>query len=295
LLNKKVKDLNLIKLALEKKEKKLISIKIATKGNALKLSKMAEKNAKETLTRRIFESETNTKLLDQLAENFNLNIPPRIVEVYDNSHIQGAHSVGALISFGCEGFIKKRYRKFNFKNINLKSGDDYGMLKEVLERRFSKIVQNKNQSEVIIPDLILIDGGKGQYSISRKVLDNYGFHDIPIIAIAKGKNRNQGNETFIHKMNEIKLNKREPLLFFLQRLRDEAHRFALSSHRIKRKKSLSKSLLDEINGIGRARKRALLNYFGSARAIESASVDDLKGVEGIEDSVAKKIYEFFHN
>jgi len=295
LLNKKIKDLNLIKSALEKKEKKLISIKVATKGNALKLSKMAEKNAKEALTRRIFESETNTKLLDQIAEKFKLNILPRVVEVYDNSHIQGSHSVGALISFGAEGFIKKRYRKFNIKNANLNSGDDYGMLKEVLERRFSKIIQNKNLPDVIIPDLILVDGGKGQYSISRKVLDDYGFHDIPIIAIAKGKIRNQGDETFIHKTNNIKLNKREPLLFFLQRLRDEAHRFAVSSHRIKRKKSLSKSLLDEINGIGRTRKRALLNYFGSARAVESASFDDLKQVDGIETSVAKKIHDFFHD
>jgi excinuclease ABC subunit C len=294
LINKKIKDLNLIKLALEKKEKKLVNIKIASKGNALKLSKMAEKNAKEALTRRIFESETNTKLLDQIAKKFQLNILPRIVEVYDNSHIQGTHSVGALISFGIEGFIKKRYRKFNIKNSNLKSGDDYGMLKEVLERRFSRIIQNKNQTDVIIPDLILIDGGKGQHSVSRKVLDDYGFHDIPIIAIAKGKNRNQGDETFIHKANSIKLNKREPLLFFLQRLRDEAHRFAISSHRMKRKKSLSKSLLDEINGIGRTRKRALLNYFGSARAVESASFDDLKKVEGIEKSVAKKIHDFFH-
>ena len=268
---------------------------MATKGNALKLSKMAEKNAKEALTRRIFESETNTRLLDQVAEKFKLNILPRIIEVYDNSHIQGAHSVGAFISFSTEGFIKKRYRKFNIKNTNLKNGDDYGMLKEVLERRFSKIIQNKNQTDIIIPDLILIDGGKGQYSVSRKVLDDYGFHDIPIIAIAKGKNRNQGNETFIHKTNNIKLNKREPLLFFLQRLRDEAHRFAISSHRMKRKKSLSKSLLDEINGIGRTRKRALLNHFGSARAVESASFDDLKNVDGIENSVAKKIHDFFHN
>jgi len=295
LINKKIKDLNLIRSALEKKEKKLISIKVASKGNSLKLSKMAERNAKEALTRRIFESETNTKLLDQIAEKFKLNILPRIVEVYDNSHIQGAHSVGAFISFGIEGFIKKRYRKFNIKNKNLNTGDDYGMLKEVLERRFSKIIENKNQNDVIIPDLILIDGGKGQYSISRKVLDDYGFHDIPIIAIAKGKNRNQGNETFIHKTNSFKLNKREPLLFFLQRLRDEAHRFAVSSHRMKRKKSLSKSLLDEINGIGRTRKKALLNYFGSARAVESASYDDLKNVEGIKASVAKKIHDFFHN
>jgi len=295
LLNKKINDLSLIKTALEKKEKKLISIKIATKGNALKISKMAEKNAKEALTRRIFESETNTRLLDQVTEKFKLNISPRIIEVYDNSHIQGAHAVGAFISFGTEGFIKKRYRKFNIKDSNLNIGDDYGMLKEVLERRFSKIIQNKKQADVMMPDLVIVDGGKGQYSVSRKVLDDYGFHDIPIIAIAKGKNRNQGDETFIHKTYSIKLNKREPLLFFLQRLRDEAHRFAVSSHRIKRKKSLSKSLLDEINGIGRTRKRALLNYFGSAKAVESASFDDLKNVDGIEASVAKKIHDFFHN
>jgi len=294
LINKKINNLSLIKTALEKKEKKLISIKLATKGNALKLSKMAEKNAKEALTRKIFESETNTKLLDQVAEKFKLNILPRVVEVYDNSHIQGAHSVGAFITFSSEGFVKTRYRKFNIKNTNINSGDDYGMLKEVLERRFSRIVKNKNQSDFMVPDLILVDGGKGQYSVSRKVLDEYGFHDMPIIAIAKGKDRNQGNETFIHKTSSIKLNKREPLLFFLQRLRDEAHRFAISSHRMKRKKSLSKSLLDEISGIGRTRKRALLNYFGSAKAVESASYDDLKNVDGIKTTVAKKIHDFFH-
>ena len=295
LVNKKINDLSLVKTALEKKEKKLISIKVATKGNALKLSKMAEKNAKEALTRRIFESETNTKLLDLVAKKFKLNISPRTIEVYDNSHMQGSDSVGALISFGTEGFIKKRYRKFNIKSTNINSRDDYGMLKEVLERRFAKIIQNKKLLDVITPDLIIVDGGKGQYSTSRKVLDDYGFHDIPIIAIAKGKNRNQGNETFFYKESSVKLDKREPLLFFLQRLRDEAHRFAISSHRIKRKKSLSKSLLDEINGIGRTRKRALLNYFGSARAVESASFEDLKNVDGIETSVAKKIHDFFHN
>jgi len=294
LLNKKVKDLNLIKLALEKKEEKLISIKIPTKGNALKLSKMAEKNAKESLTRKIFESETNKKLLNEVADKFKLNVSPRIIEVYDNSHIQGSNSVGALITFGSEGFIKKQYRKFNIKNKELNAGDDYGMLEEVFERRFSKIIKNKKQTDIIIPDLVIIDGGKGQYSIGRKILDEYGFHDIPIIAIAKGKSRNKGDETFFHKTNAIKLSKREPLLFFLQRLRDEAHRFAISSHRMKRKKSLTKSLLDQINGIGRTRKRALLNYFGSAKAVESASFDDLKRVEGIETSVAKKIHDFFH-
>ncbi len=295
LLNIKIKDLNLIKAALEKKEEKLISIKIPIKGNALKLSKMAEKNAKEALTRKIFESETNNKLLNEVADKFKLNISPRLIEVYDNSHIQGSNSIGALISFGSEGFIKKKYRKFNIKNKELRAGDDYGMLKEVFERRFSKIIKGKNQGDITIPDLVIIDGGKGQYSVGRKILDEYGFHEIPIIAIAKGKNRNKGDETFFHKSSVIKLSKREPLLFFLQRLRDEAHRFAVSSHRMKRKKDLTKSLLDQINGIGRTRKRALLNYFGSARAVESASFDDLKKVEGIETSVAKKIHEFFHS
>ena len=295
LLNKKIKDLNLIKAALEKKEEKLISIKIPTKGNSLKLSKMAEKNAKEALTRKIFESETNNKLLNEVADKFKLNISPRVIEVYDNSHIQGSNSIGALITFGSEGFVKKQYRKFNIKNKDLSSGDDYGMLKEVFQRRFSKIIKNKKQTNLIIPDLVIIDGGKGQYSVSRKILDEYGFHDIPIIAIAKGKNRNKGDETFFHKNNIFKLNKREPLLFFLQRLRDEAHRFAISSHRMKRKKNLTKSMLDQINGIGRSRKRALLNYFGSAKAVESASFDDLKKVEGIEIAVAKKIHDFFHS
>lgn len=295
LLNKKIKDLSLIKTALEKKEEKFISIKIPAKGGALKLSKMAEKNAKEALTRKIFESETNNKLLNEVADKFKLDISPRKIEVYDNSHIQGSHSVGALITFCSEGFVKKQYRKFNIKNKELSAGDDYGMLKEVFERRFSKIVKNKERADVMIPDLVIIDGGKGQYSVGRKILDEYGFHDIPIIAIAKGKNRNKGDETFLHKKVIIKLSKREPLLFFLQRLRDEAHRFAVSSHRMKRKKSLTKSLLDQINGIGRTRKKALLNYFGSARAVESASFDDLKKVEGIETSVAKKIHDFFHN
>jgi len=294
-LNKKIKDLNLIKTALEKKENKFISIKIPSQGNALKLSKMAEKNAKEALTRKIFESETNNKLLNQIADKFKLNVSPRSIEVYDNSHIQGSNSVGALITFGSEGFVKKQYRKFNIKNKELSPGDDYGMVKEVFERRFSKIIKNKNIADVVVPDLVIIDGGKGQYSVGRKILDDYGFHDIPIIAIAKSKNRNKGDETFFHKTSAIKLNKREPLLFFLQRLRDEAHRFAVSSHRMRRKKNLTKSLLDQINGIGRSRKRALLNYFGSAKAIESASFDDLKKVEGIEDSVAKKIHDFFHD
>jgi excinuclease ABC subunit C len=167
------------------------------------------------------------------------------------------------------------------------------MLKEVLFRRFSKIMKEKSGA-LSLPDLVMIDGGKGQYSVSRNLLNELGLHDMPVIAIAKGKNRNAGDETIYHKNKEYKFEKNDPLLFFIQRLRDEAHRFAISTHRAKRKKNLSKSLLDQISGIGKQRKKFLLNHFGSARAVESASFEELKFVEGIEDNVAKKIYDYFH-
>jgi len=180
----------------------------------------------------------------------------------------------------------------NIKNDQIK-GDDYGMLKEVLFRRFSKAIKEQAGS-LSLPELIMIDGGKGQYSISREVLDELGLHDLPIIAVAKGKNRNAGEEKMYFENKEYEFEKNDPLLFFIQRLRDEAHRFAISSHRIKRKKNFNKSLLDQIDGIGKQRKRALLNHFGSARSVESASLEDLKSVEGIEDNIAKKIYNYFH-
>ena len=166
-------------------------------------------------------------------------------------------------------------------------------MKEVLFRRFSKAVKEKSGS-LSLPELIMIDGGKGQYSVSREVLNELGLHDLPILAVAKGKRRNAGEEKIYHNNKEFILSKNDPLLFFIQRLRDEAHRFAISTHRAKRKKSLSKSLLDQIQGIGRQRKRALLNHFGSARAVESASLDEIKSVEGVEGKIAKKIYNFFH-
>ena len=197
-----------------------------------------------------------------------------------------------MITFGSEGFIKKRYRKFNIKNDDVK-GDDYGMLKEVLFRRFSKAIKEKSGA-LSLPELVMIDGGKGQYSVSRELLNELGLEALPIIAIAKGKHRNAGNETIYYRNKEYKFEKNDPLLFFIQRLRDEAHRFAISTHRAKRKKGLSKSLLDQITGIGKQRKRSLLNHFGSARSIESASLEDLKSVEGIEENIAKKIYDYFH-
>ncbi len=292
-LNKEINDQKLIERTLEIRENKSISIKIARKGNELKISTTAEKNAKETLTRKVYETENNRNLFEELSNKFSLKSNINLIEVYDNSHIQGSNSVGALIAFGSEGFIKKRYRKFNIKSENIKN-DDYAMLKEVLFRRFSKVIKD-SENVLSLPDLVLIDGGKGQYSVARKTINELGLYDIPIIAIAKGKFRNSENETFFFENKTFKFSRNNPILFFLQRLRDEAHRFAINAHRDKRIKGMKKSLLDQIGGIGKIRKKALLNYFGSARVIESASLDELKSIDGIELAIAKKIHNFFHS
>ena len=292
IINEAIKEKTLIEKTLSRKESKEISISVAKKGSKLKVINQAIKNAKDSLNRKLYESQNNRDLFDKVAKKFDLETNVSLVEVYDNSHIQGTNSVGALITFGEEGFIKKRYRKFNIKNKQNEQ-DDYGMMKEVLSRRFKKAIQEKD-NYLSFPDLVLIDGGKGQYSSARDALNELGLHDIPIIAIAKGKFRNSGNETFFHNGKSFKFLKNDPTLFFLQRIRDEAHRFAVSAHRAKRKKGISRSLLDQIEGIGSMRKRALLNHFGSARAVESASLDEIKTVEGVEEKVAKKIYNFFH-
>ena len=285
-------DRKLLEKTFSKKEGKEVIVKVAKSKNEISVSRLAEKNAKQALKQKLIQSDTNNNLIESLATKFKLNSSIDIIEVYDNSHIQGTDSIGALICFSNEGFVKKRYRKFNIKDEKVKN-DDYGMMKEVLFRRFSKAVKEKSGS-LSLPDLILIDGGKGQYSVSREVLNELGLHDLPILAVAKGKRRNAGEEKIYHKNKEFILKKNDPLLFFIQRLRDEAHRFAISTHRAKRKKNLSKSLLDQIQGVGKQRKRALLNHFGSARAVESASLEDLKAIEGIEDSIANKIYNYFH-
>ena len=292
ILNEEINEKVLIEKTLSKKENKQINISVAKKGSKLKVVNQAIKNAIDSLNRKLYESQNNKDLFDKVAKKFNLETNISLIEVYDNSHIQGTNSVGALISFGEEGFIKKRYRKFNIK-IKKNEKDDYGMMKEVLNRRFKRAVQEK-ENYLSFPDLVLIDGGKGQYSTARETMNELGLHEIPVIAIAKGKFRNSGNETFFHNGKEFKFFKNDPTLFFLQRLRDESHRFAISAHRSKRKKAISKSLLDQIEGIGSMRKRALLNHFGSARAVESASLDEIKTVEGVEEKVAKKIYNFFH-
>ena len=292
ILSEDIKEKLLIEKTLSKKENKQISISVAKKGSKLKVINQALKNAKDSLNRKIYESQNNKDLFESISQKFDLESNINLVEVYDNSHIQGTDSIGALITFGEEGFIKKRYRKFNIK-IKNNEQDDYGMMREVINRRFKRAIQEKD-NYLTMPDLILIDGGKGQYSVVRETMNELGLHEIPVIAIAKGKFRNSGNESFFHNGKEFKFEKNDPTLFFLQRIRDEAHRFAISAHRAKRKKGLKKSLLDQISGIGSIRKRALLNHFGSARAVESASLDEIKSVEGVEEKVAKKIYNFFH-
>ena len=292
ILNLDIKDKKLIEQTLSTKDKKNISITIAKKGAKAKVVSLAEKNAKESLNRKLYETNNNKNLFEGISKKFNLKNNISLVEVYDNSHIQGTSSVGAMVTFGDEGFIKKRYRKFDIKTKNSEQ-DDYAMLREVLNRRFKRAILKK-ENYLTFPDLLLIDGGKGQYSTAREVLNELGLYDIPIIAIAKGKLRNSGNETFFYNGKIFKFEKNDPTLFFLQRLRDEAHRFAINAHRTKRQKGIRRSLLDQVNGIGSIRKRALLNHFGSAKAVESASFDEIKSVEGVEEKVAKKIYNFFH-
>ncbi len=292
ILSHQIKEKELLEKTFSKKENKNVSISIAKKGSKLKIVELAIKNAKDSLNRKIYESQNNKNFFEEIAQKFNLESNISLIEVYDNSHMQGTNSVGALITYGEDGFIKKRYRKFNIK-VQKNEQDDYGMIKEVLTRRFKRAMQEKD-NYLSFPDLVLIDGGKGQYSSARETLNELGLYDIPVVAIAKGKFRNSGNETFFHNGREFKFEKNEPTLFFLQRIRDEAHRFAVSAHRVRRKKGLSKSLLDQIEGIGSIRKRALLNHFGSARAVESASLDEIKSVEGVEEKVATKIYNFFH-
>jgi excinuclease ABC subunit C len=292
IINVDIDDKKLIEDTLAKKENANISISVAKKGSKAKIIAIAEKNAREALNRKLYEANNNKNLFEGISKKFDLKNNINLVEIYDNSHIQGTNSVGAMVTFGEEGFIKKRYRKFDIKTKGAEQ-DDFAMMKEVLTRRFKRAMLESG-NYLTLPDLILIDGGKGQYSVAKDVLNEFGLHDLPMIAIAKGKDRNSGNETFFYNGKSYKFERNDPTLFFLQRLRDEAHRFAINSHRSKRSKNLTKSLLDQISGIGAIRKRALLNHFGSARAVESASLDEIKSVEGVEEKVANKIYNFFH-
>jgi excinuclease ABC subunit C len=269
------------------------------RGEKKELVDNAARNARETLSRKLVETSTQLKLLAALGEAFGLAQTPRRVEVYDNSHIMGTNAIGAMIVAGPEGFVKNQYRTFNIKSEALTPGDDYAMMREVLTRRFARLKREGETAEAgefpDTPDLVLIDGGRGQFEAAREALQGLGVDGVKIASIAKGPDRDAGRETFFVEGGEsFKLPQRDATLFFVQRLRDEAHRFAIGTHRARRKKEFVKSPLDEIPGIGPARKRALLHAFGTAKAVARAGLADLEKTPGLNAATAKLVYNFFH-
>ncbi|PWE26769.1 excinuclease ABC subunit C [Pararhodobacter marinus] len=270
-----------------------VALTIPKRGEKAELVENALRNARESLGRKMSESAAQSRLLRGLAEAFGLDEPPQRVEIYDNSHIQGAHSVGAMVVAGPEGWMKNQYRKFNIKTA---PGDDFGMMKEVLTRRFERLLkEDPGRQTPAWPDLLLIDGGAPQVSAVAEVMTSLGIDDVPFVGVAKGLERDLGREEF-HRPGEnpFALQRNDPVLYFIQRLRDEAHRFAIGTHRAARAKTTTKTPLDEVPGIGAARKRALLAHFGSAKAVSRAGLSDLRAVEGISQAMAETIYNFFH-
>jgi len=291
-----VENEDLITQALSDKAGRKVQLLVPQRGERAMLLESAQRNAREQLARKMSESATQAKLLDGLANAFDLDAPPMRVEVYDNSHIQGAHAVGAMIVAGPEGFLKSSYRKFNIKSTTITPGDDFGMMKEVLERRFTRLIKEDPDRETENwPDLVLVDGGAGQVSASYEILSELGIEDVALVGVAKGTDRDAGKEEFYKPGGRpFALPHRDPVLYFIQRLRDEAHRFAIGTHRAKRAKSITANPLDEVPGVGAGRKRALLAHFGSAKAVSRASMADLVAVDGISRALAETIYGFFH-
>jgi excinuclease ABC subunit C len=295
LVDRELPDCEVIAEALGEQAKTKVAIERPQRGDRKKLMDQATRNAVEALDRRVAESSTQTRLLGELAEAFELAEAPKRIEVYDNSHIMGTAATGAMIVAGPEGFRKNAYRKFNIKSAQ--TDDDFGMMKEVLERRFARLEKDDpDRSTGEWPDLLLIDGGKGQLSAVCEIMENAGVHDIPVVGVAKGPHHGREGREVFHFPNgrEITLPPNAPLLFYLQRLRDEAHRFAIGTHRAKRAKSLTTSSLDEVPGIGPTRKRALLMHFGTAKAVKSAALDDLERAPGVSKATARQLYDYFH-
>ena len=296
LLSHEVESMELIGEALSGRSPHRVEVAAPQRGEKRALVRHAQSNARAALQRRLMESATHEKLLAALAESFGLKAPPQRIEVYDNSHIQGAHAIGAMIVCGPQGFEKAQYRKFNIRSAALSPGDDYGMLREVLTRRFRPVQEGAQDTPWKRPDLLLIDGGAGQLSAAQETLESLGVTDAALVAISKGPQRNAGREQFHLPGQPVRsLDPRDPVLYFLQRLRDEAHRFAIGAHRDRRSRAAVASPLDELPGIGPKRKRALLNHFGSARAVSRAGLPDLEAVTGISRAVARKIYAHFHD
>ncbi|MFB9985121.1 excinuclease ABC subunit UvrC [Mesorhizobium kowhaii] len=318
LLSQVVEDQELLAEALSTRAGRKVAVSVPQRGEKKDLTDNALQNAREALGRRLAETSTQGRLLAGFAETFGLPKPPVRIEVYDNSHIMGTNAVGAMVVAGPEGFVKNQYRKFNIRSTEITPGDDFGMMREVMERRFSRLL--KEHGDVVVaddavageaaddieddisgsfpawPDVILIDGGQGQMTAVRKILSDLGIEDrVVAIGIAKGQDRDAGRERFfVRGRDSFSLPVRDPVLYFVQRLRDEVHRFAIGSHRARRKKEMVKSPLDEISGIGPGRKRALLMHFGTAKAVSRAAIEDLRKVDGISEQLAKLVYNHFH-
>jgi excinuclease ABC subunit C len=286
----------------ERAERK-IEISVPQRGDRVRLVKQATRNAEEALDRKLAESTTQGKLLQEVADLFELPEAPRRIEVYDNSHIQGTNALGAMIVAGPEGFIKGQYRKFNIKNPDTAPGDDFAMMREVMARRFGRLVNPPRAGEDFEPerdenwpDLVLIDGGKGQMSSVMQIVRELGVEDVAFIGVSKGPDRHAGREMFhFPDGREFTLPVNAPVMFYLQRLRDEAHRFAIGAHRAKRSKAITVSPLDEVPGIGPSRKKALLMHFGTARAVRNASLEDLQKTPGVSAAVAQTVYDYYHS
>jgi excinuclease ABC subunit C len=296
ILSHDIEDKDLLAEALSDKLGLKVEISVPQRGEKHELVTFALRNARESLGRKMSESAAQSKLLKGVAEAFKLSKVPQRIEAYDNSHIQGAHAVGAMIVAGPEGFVKSQYRKFNIKGEDLTPGDDFGMMKEVMTRRFKRLMkEDPERTGGTWPDLLLIDGGAGQVSAVQEIMDEIGVTDIAMVGVAKGEFRDHGKEEF-HRTGQrpFALQRNDPVLYFIQRIRDEVHRFAIGTHRAKRSKAISATPLDDVPGVGATRKRALLAHFGSAKAVARANLADLKAVEGISDKVAQTTYDFFH-
>ena len=297
-LDRQLTEADLLAQALSERAERKIEISVPQRGDRVRLVKQATRNAEEALDRKLAESTTQGKLLQEVADLFELPEPPRRIEVYDNSHIQGTNALGAMIVAGPEGFIKGQYRKFNIKNPDTAPGDDFAMMREVMARRFGRLMADDADQErdENWPDLVLIDGGKGQMSSVMQIVRELGVEDVAFIGVSKGPDRHAGRETFhFPDGREFTLPVNAPVMFYLQRLRDEAHRFAIGAHRAKRSKAITVSPLDEVPGIGPSRKKALLMHFGTARAVRNASLEDLQKTPGVSAAVAQTVYDYYHS
>ena len=296
LVDRPLPETPLIEEAFSERAGRRVAVKAPQRGEQARMIRQARRNAEEELERRLAETSSQARNLREVAELFELAEPPQRIEVYDNSHVMGTSAVGAMIVAGPEGLRKNAYRKFNIKRAETVPGDDFAMMREVLSRRFARLErEDPDRSRGEWPDLLLIDGGKGQLSAVCETLEDAGVHDVPVVSVAKGPDRNAGREIFhLPGGREITLPPNSPTLFYLQRLRDEAHRFAIGAHRQKRAKNFAANPLDEVPGIGPNRKKALLMHFGTSRAVRNAALEDLEKVPGISRATARGIYDYFH-